>query len=344
MGCVMLNYVEVCKSKGRIYYYYRRNGKRQKRLPNDPTTMEFVQVYNQVHALFEKSGQVLTYDAESLTALITSFKGSAEFLALKPAVKYLYLLTLDYLQKHLGHLKASGITRLVYLNIRDDMAEMPSKANNFIAGVSRLYGFGIDRGMVQINPVSGIKKLKIGEHRPWTEQEIQDFLTIASPSMSLAMKLALYSGQRLGDVIKMRWNQIDRGGIEVTQQKTGEKLWIPLHTKLSSLLSNVSKSSVMILTSVTGKPFKADHLKHEFKNTSRAAGLPEDCVFHGLRKTAAVMLAEAGCSTEQIKSITGHRTDQMVAHYTKGAQQKVMARAAIERLEFGNRQDTSIKR
>ncbi len=43
------------------------------------------------------------------------------------------------------------------------------------------------------------------------------------------------------------------------------------------------------------------------------------------------MLAEAGCTTEQIKSITGHRTDQMAAYYSKHANQKVLAMAAIDK-------------
>lgn len=67
----------------------------------------------------------------------------------------------------------------------------------------------------------------------------------------------------------------------------------------------------------------------------RKAGLPDDLVFHGLRKTAAVRLAEAGCSTEQIKSITGHRSDDMAAYYARQANQKVLARAAMGKFEEG---------
>jgi len=54
---------------------------------------------------------------------------------------------------------------------------------------------------------------------------------------------------------------------------------------------------------------------------------------HGLRKTAAVRQAEATCPTERLKSITGHRTDQMAAHYAKGANQRLRANPAIRRLE-----------
>ena len=56
-------------------------------------------------------------------------------------------------------------------------------------------------------------------------------------------------------------------------------------------------------------------------------------MLHGLRKCAARKLAEAGCSEQEIMSVTGHRTSAMVAHYTKGANKKRQANAAITKLE-----------
>jgi integrase len=53
----------------------------------------------------------------------------------------------------------------------------------------------------------------------------------------------------------------------------------------------------------------------------------------GLRKTAARKLAEAGCSEEEIKSVTGHTTSQMVSHYTKQASKRKLSSAAIHKLE-----------
>ena len=70
-----------------------------------------------------------------------------------------------------------------------------------------------------------------------------------------------------------------------------------------------------------------------FAEAIEKAGLPDDIVLHGLRKTAARRLAEAGCSEEQIKAVTGHTTSRMVAHYTKGANQLKLATAAILKLE-----------
>ena len=66
---------------------------------------------------------------------------------------------------------------------------------------------------------------------------------------------------------------------------------------------------------------------------SKDAGLPERCVTHGLHKAATRRLAEAGCSANEIAAITGHATLVEVSRYTKAAEQKRLAKAAIRRLQ-----------
>lgn len=50
---------------------------------------------------------------------------------------------------------------------------------------------------------------------------------------------------------------------------------------------------------------------------------------HGLRKAALRRLADAGATTHQIMAISGHRTLSEVQHYTRAAQQKTLAKAAM---------------
>jgi integrase len=63
--------------------------------------------------------------------------------------------------------------------------------------------------------------------------------------------------------------------------------------------------------------------------TITQAGLPDRCVTHGVRKAAARRLAEAGCSAHEIMAITGHESLKEVERYTKAAEQKRLAKAAI---------------
>ena len=93
-----------------------------------------------------------------------------------------------------------------------------------------------------------------------------------------------------------------------------------------------------MLTKPDGSAFDSNSLGMWFADAIEQAGLPDACVMHGLRKTAARMLAEAGCSAHQIASITGHKSLAEIERYTKAADQKRMAAAAIHRLERnGNR-------
>ena len=92
-------------------------------------------------------------------------------------------------------------------------------------------------------------------------------------------------------------------------------------------------SARCLLTTSQGKAFDPVYFGAWFAEATEEAGLPEDCVLHGLRKTAARDLADAGCSEEEIKAITGHATSQMVSHYVKTVEKKERATAAIRKLE-----------
>lgn len=89
------------------------------------------------------------------------------------------------------------------------------------------------------------------------------------------------------------------------------------------------------------KPFSAAGFGNWFRECCDDAGLPQ-CSAHGLRKAAARRLAEAGCTNQQIKAITGHQTEAEVARYTRAAEQKVMAKQAMSTLSKGRKKRTSV--
>jgi enterobacteria phage integrase len=146
-----------------------------------------------------------------------------------------------------------------------------------------------------------------------------------------AYMLAEFSGQRCGDLAKMTRAHRKDGAICVVQTKTGAELWIPEHRDLAAELT--LGGHISMLTKPDGSAFNAEALSHWFADAIEEAGLPEECVMHGLRKTAARMLAEVGCSAHEIASITGHKSLAQVEGYTKAADQKRLATAAIHRLE-----------
>ena len=73
-------------------------------------------------------------------------------------------------------------------------------------------------------------------------------------------------------------------------------------------------------------------MRHAFCRERRKHPDLNGLVFHGLRKSAAARLAEAGCSEHEIMAITGHKTLSEVQRYTRQARQKTMAQSAIAKL------------
>ena len=150
--------------------------------------------------------------------------------------------------------------------------------------------------------------------------------------MVWALELALHTGQRRGDVLAMRWRHIHEGLISVVQAKTGERLAVPIHSHLADVLERIPREHMFIVHREDGLPYSANGFHAMFyreKNRLGLAGLQ----FHGLRHTAARLLAEAGCTDREIMAILGHRTSAMVSKYTRGADQKRLAKAAIIKLE-----------
>jgi integrase len=107
----------------------------------------------------------------------------------------------------------------------------------------------------------------------------------------------------------MMWNHINEQLILVRQGKTGKSLWIPIHSRLRDVLGVIPRNSTHILTSSLGRPWtefgSSTAWQRTLRQTELAPILKAGLVFHGLRKSAAVKLAEAGCTDAEIAAITG---------------------------------------
>jgi len=325
-------YVQAVRGRdGRVRYYYRRKGFPRERLPDDLAALQ--------RRVKELEDDCPTgHQPGSFAALVAHYKAAPEFRQLAEKTRTDYTRYLDSLAAEFGDLPVAGIPRAFVFALRDKYADRPRTANYYVQVFSRLMSFAVDRGYRANNPAEKIKKLETGPgHKPWGIREISRFRKAAAhlgwPQMGTALALALFTGQREGDVIAMTWAQYRGGAIEVVQQKTGERVWIPAHRILRMVLDRTPRTNaVTILTSKRGLPFKDDYFRHVVKRIADAAGI-DGYTWHGLRKTATAALADAGCTEREIMEITGHKTHQMVSHYMQGSSKKRRARAAIRKLD-----------
>ena len=145
----------------------------------------------------------------------------------------------------------------------------------------------------------------------------------------------------------MKWNDLDRSLIAVVQEKTGKRLWIPMHQNLRALLAEIPRVSIAILTSSRRVPWTSDGFRHVWADQLASpimAPLRERRrVFHCLRKSAVVFLLEAGCTDAEVAAITG-QSREMVEHYALQVNQRKLAAAAILKWEAATQARTENER
>jgi site-specific recombinase XerD len=319
------------------YWYFRRNGSRW-RLPGEPMSEAFTAEYHRLKAMTDARSdgpERRQHAAGSFGALVLDYLASAGFKEKKPRTGAEYRRVLESLAEMHGPKPVAQLRRRHVRKMRDERADTPGAANTVLRLLKIVLNFAVEEEWIAYSPAAKMRLLKVGEWRAWTDEECAAFEARWAPgSMERrAYALALYTGQRKSDLVLMARAHRKSGAIKVVQGKGGEELWIPEHRELSAELGRGIQGHMSLLTTSQGKAFDHVYFGAWFADAIDAANLPDDCVLHGLRKTAARKLAEAGCSEEEIKSITGHATSRMVAHYTKGADQKKRATAAIHKFE-----------
>jgi integrase len=154
---------------------------------------------------------------------------------------------------------------------------------------------------------------------------------------SAALLLALWTGQRQGDLLKAAWTNYNGQALRVRQGKTGARVAVPIASAVRTMLDAMPKKAITILTNTRGKPWTSDGFRTSWGKACTLAGIT-GLTFHDLRGTAVTRLALSGCSTAQIASITGHSLKDVEAildaHYLGGKIE--LAEQAILKLEQHN--------
>ena len=147
----------------------------------------------------------------------------------------------------------------------------------------------------------------------WQAADIEAFMAHAPLEMQRALVLALHTGLRQGDILKLCWTNYDGQNLTLSIGKNrrgslkARPVTIPCTQSLRTMLNGMERSQAVILTTTTGRPFTKRHFASQWRQAMKAAGMENSPLhFHDLRGTAITMLAEAGCSIPQIVSITQH--------------------------------------
>lgn len=270
------------------------------------------------------------------SGLVAAYYKSNDFQSLKPRTKQDYRKFLERFRNHAGDLPVKGIKTKHVIAWRDQLAkaETPHYANYFVRVLRILFRFAeqIDEIGKGTNPAAGVKVLKYQKQvrKAWPKELIEAARAARphSDRTRLLFELLYCTGQRIGDVLTMRWEDIAGDAISVTQNKTDTPLVIPLTEDLKACLRAADRASVFILAKDMTKtkepgPWAYRSAAQAMMKVRREIGA-EAYDIHAIRHTVASEFDDSDLG----RSITGHNTPAMFEHYAGAARQKRLAEKA----------------
>ncbi len=328
---------------GNRRWYVRVPGARKQRLHGEPGSADFMAAYHIAIAAAQSAPRTGgTVRHGSLRWLVNQWYGSAEFQAAAPATQKQRRSILERVcSGPAGDLAARSLPASSVLAGLKARESTPGAAGNYLKVLGTLYRWGIDRGHVETDPTAGIKRpaLSTDGWHTWTAQE-RDRFRDAHPigtTPRLVFALAFCAGLRKGDIASLLRSSIQPDGfIKFRQGKTrkhSRTIEIFILPELANAIAAIpAHQSLFLVENSYGNRFTPNGLGNAMKRWTQAAGLPAHCALHGLRKGVATDLAEHGVSENGIAAVLGHTGTKSAAVYTRAANQKRLARAALSTL------------
>jgi len=264
---------------------------------------------------FSKLADVVSREpaSENVTRLIWAYRKKALPL-LRDRTQSDYRPRLDKIELKFGSLslRAMGSDTMArhILAWRDEMAGSPRQADYLIQVLSALLGWGVRERMLAKNQAAQIRHLYRGDRRDsiWTTEQEDAFLSSAPEPLQRALIVAIETGQRQADLLRLPWSAVVDNHIALRQAKTKVDVAIPISRRLRACLDAAPKgTSTTILTTERDLPWepKGNGFRSAWRAACAQAGV-SGVTFHDLRGTFATRRLSEGWTTEDVALCTGH--------------------------------------
>jgi integrase len=203
-----------------------------------------------------------------------------------------------------------------YLDIRGQVAQV--RANREKALFSHIFNKAREWGYTAAqNPCQGVRGFKeTGRTRYVTDAEFDQVKAHAHYTVVDAMDLALLTGQRPADVLKIKRTDIRDGALWVVQNKTGARLGIEITGHLAEVIERINQRpkkaiSPHLIQDANGQPLSQLALRSRFDKARTLAKV--DFQFRDIRAKAATDTGDLAHS----QKLLAHKNRDMTEHYVR---------------------------
>lgn len=234
-----------------------------------------------------------------------------------------------------GAKKARSITRRDAITMLDRIMDRgsPIMANRTLAVARRMFAFGVDRDILQVNPLIGIRPpaREVRRDRVLTEEEIRTFWQGLDKAdmpqlMRLALQFLLATLQRRSEVVEATWSEFDLTNkvwvIGSERTKNGVAHSVPLSPLACELLEQIRAQSeeeadwLFPSPKLKNKPFSRGSINHCLAPNLKVIGL-KNLRPHDLRRTGASQITGMGIPRLVVSKILNHTDREITGVYDR---------------------------
>jgi len=213
-----------------------------------------------------------------------------------------------------------------------------STVNRELTCMNHMQNKAVEWGLLDFNRLRIVRRFKEppGRLRYLTDSEIGKLLKSCANHIKSIVMVALNTGMRKGEILNLRWSNIDMKNriIMIRKTKNNEMRMIPINNTLYYELKTIGAQSngQYVFTNQNGKPY--GDVKTGFNAALRRAGI-KDFRFHDLRHTFASRLVMAGVDIRTVQELMGHKDIKMTMRYSHLSDAHL--KEAIKKLENGTK-------
>jgi integrase len=213
-------------------------------------------------------------------------------------------------------------------------------ATRTVGLLGAIFAYAVRHRMRTDNPVRGVTRFADGKRkRRLSEDEYKAFgdalrqaniENVWPAAIAVARFLAL-TGWRSGEVLGLRWNEIDlaRRTATLSDTKTGRSVR-PLSNAACDVLQNLSRSGDLVFPATRGSgDVVMSGFKKLWKRIAKLGELPPDVTPHVLRHSFASLAADLGYSEPVIATLVGHQGRSTTSRYLHSADAVLLAAADV---------------
>lgn len=228
-----------------------------------------------------------------------------------------YLYCERILKEMFAEFSPDQVTHGTVVRMMDMWRHSPSTANRLLTVLKQVFQWALDREIVDRNPCESVRRIsQEPRDRLISPEEYRRIYKEAAPWLQVTMDLCYLTGQRIGDILLIKHEDLQPEGIYFEQKKTGHKLTVAWTEDLKNVVQRAikiaegSRESPYLLPTKKGTPRFHSNVWRVFKDACRRAQV-DDVTLHDLRAMSGTYAEKQGLDPSALLGHTDKKTTRI---------------------------------